>query len=132
MHNMTYADLKPTDDQMVRLERLRNAAKVYGELLETELPEGEDKNHIIRAHRSNAMWATVAVTRLVDGAPRPPDHGGTDMRFAAGTAQAAAQEEAKRRALEAQQHANEHDAVRRAEEAKERHAKQRQEDQRRK
>ena len=83
MHHATYAYLMPTDDQMARMERLRAAAKSYSEVLETELPDGPDKDYVIRGHRSNAVWANIAVTRLPDGAPRPPDHGGTDMRFAA-------------------------------------------------
>jgi hypothetical protein len=34
------------------------------------LPDGPDKTFVIRAHRSNAMWANVAITRLPDGTPR--------------------------------------------------------------
>lgn len=70
MHSSTYDYLKPTLDQMDAMVRLREAARVYGEILEKELPEGPDKTFVIRAHRSNAMWANVAVTRLPDGTPR--------------------------------------------------------------
>lgn len=70
MHYSTYDYLKPTLDQMDKMNRLREAAKVYGEVLEKELPEGPDKTFTIRNHRSNAMWANVAVTRLPDGTPR--------------------------------------------------------------
>jgi hypothetical protein len=38
--------------------------------LEALLPDGPDKTFVIRAHRSNAMWANVAITRLPDGTPR--------------------------------------------------------------
>jgi hypothetical protein len=70
MHPSTYEFLKPTDEQIAHMARVRAAAKTYGEILEAELPDGPDKTFIIRAHRSNAMWANVAITRLPDGTPR--------------------------------------------------------------
>lgn len=70
MHSSTYEYLKPTDAQIAKMARLREAAKVYGDVLEKELPEGPDKTFTIRAHRSNAMWCNVAVTRQPDGTPR--------------------------------------------------------------
>ena len=71
MHSSTFGYLKPTDDQLVKMARLRQAAKDYCDVLEAELPDGPDKTFIIRAHRANAMWVNVAVTRLPDGTPRP-------------------------------------------------------------
>lgn len=70
MHESTFGYLKPTDDQMERMNRLREAAKVYCDVLESELPDGPHKTFVIRAHRSNAMRVNVAVTRHPDGAPR--------------------------------------------------------------
>ncbi len=70
MHASTYEYLKPTDEQMAQMAKHREAAKVYGEALEALLPDGPDKTYTIRAHRSNAMWANVAITRLPDGTPR--------------------------------------------------------------
>jgi succinate dehydrogenase/fumarate reductase flavoprotein subunit len=70
MHRTTYEYLKPTDEQIEKMSRVREAAKTYSEILERELPEGPDKTFVIRAHRSNAMWANVAITRLPDGTPR--------------------------------------------------------------
>lgn len=70
MHPSTYEFLKPSEDQINRMARVRAAAKAYSEILEQELPDGPDKTFVIRAHRSNAMWANVAVTRLPDGTPR--------------------------------------------------------------
>lgn len=70
MHSSTYEYLKPTDEQIGSMQRVRNAAKAYSEILEKELPEGPDKTFVIRNHRSNAMWANVAITRLPDGTPR--------------------------------------------------------------
>ena len=71
MHTSTYEYLKPTIEQMEAMNKAREAAKVYGEALEALLPDGPDKTYVIRAHRSNAMWANVAITRLPDGTPRP-------------------------------------------------------------
>lgn len=71
MHASTYEYLKPTDRQMGQMARVRAAAAAYSAVLESELPEGPDKTFVIRNHRSNAMWANVAITRLPDGTPRP-------------------------------------------------------------
>lgn len=70
MHASTYDHLKPTDQQITQMAEAREAAKVYGEALERILPNGPDKTFAIRAHRSNAMWANVAITRQPDGTPR--------------------------------------------------------------
>ncbi len=70
MHPTTYEFLKPTDEQIAHMARVRSASRAYGEVLEKELPEGPDKEYVIRAHRSNAMWANVAITRQADGTPR--------------------------------------------------------------
>lgn len=70
MHPSTYEYLKPTEDQIERMARVRAAAKVYGDILADELPDGPDKTFVIRSHRSNAMWCNVAITRHPDGAPR--------------------------------------------------------------
>lgn len=70
MHTSTYDYLKPSDEQVERMARVRAAAKAYGDVLEAELPDGPDKTFAIRGHRSNAMWANVAITRHPDGAPR--------------------------------------------------------------
>lgn len=69
MHPSTFEYLKPTDEQIAQMAKLREAAKVYCDALET-LPDGPDKTFIIRAHRANAMWVNVCVTRLPDGTPR--------------------------------------------------------------
>lgn len=69
LHPSTYEYLKPTDGQIAQMAKVRLAAKVYNDVLET-LPDGPDKTFVIRAHRSNAMWANVAITCLPDGTPR--------------------------------------------------------------
>lgn len=70
MHPSTYEYLKPTDEQMAAMAKLREAAAVYGAALADLLPDGPDKTFVIRAHRSNAMWVNVAITRQPDGTPR--------------------------------------------------------------
>ena len=70
MHPSTYEYLKPTDEQMEKMARVRAAAKAYNDVLDAELPDGPDKAFVIRAHRSNAMWANVSITRHSDGTPR--------------------------------------------------------------
>lgn len=70
LHPSTYEYLKPTDEQIACMARVRAAAKAFNNVLEAELPDGPDKTFVIRAHRSNAMWANVAITRQPDGTPR--------------------------------------------------------------
>ena len=70
MHPSTYEFLKATDEQIAQMAKVRTAAKVYNDVLDEVLPDGPDKTFVIRAHRSNAMWANVAITRLPDGTPR--------------------------------------------------------------
>ena len=66
----TFEYLKPTGTQTEQMARVRAAAKAFCDVLEAELPDGADKTFVIRAHRSNAMWANVAITRNDDGSPR--------------------------------------------------------------
>ena len=70
LHPSTFEYLKPTDDQLTKMAVLREAARAYAEALDANLPDGPDKTFVLRAHRSNAMWVNVAVTRLPDGTPR--------------------------------------------------------------
>jgi hypothetical protein len=70
MHESTFEYLNPTDAQIEAMGRVRAAAKVYCDALEADLPDGPDKTFTIRNHRSNAMWANVAITRQPDGTPR--------------------------------------------------------------
>lgn len=70
MHSSTFEYLKPTDEQVEAMSRVRAASKAFCDVLEAELPDGPDKTFTIRGHRSNAMWANVAITRQPDGTPR--------------------------------------------------------------
>ena len=70
MHSLTYQYLKPTDEQVQMMQTLREAAEAYGVMLDAMLPDGPDKDFVLRNHRTTAMWANVAITRLSDGTPR--------------------------------------------------------------
>ena len=70
MHLSTFDYLKPTDAQIEAMAKVRAAARVFGEVLANELPEGPDKTWVIRNHRTTAMWANIAITRQPDGSPR--------------------------------------------------------------
>lgn len=66
----TFEYLKPTDQQVSDMAQLRHAAADYARTIDRLVPEGPDKTFILRAHRANAMWVNVAVTREADGKPR--------------------------------------------------------------
>lgn len=70
MHQSAFEHLKPTDHQLFDMEIVRKAAKQFCDVLEQILPDGPDKTFILRQHRTNAMWANVAITRNADGSPR--------------------------------------------------------------
>ena len=73
LHPSTFEYLEPTDAQLLDMADLRRAAVVYATVLDRVLPDGADKTFVLRAHRSNAMWANVAITRYADGTPRHAD-----------------------------------------------------------
>ncbi len=70
LHPSTFEYLKPTDEQLGQMAVVRQASATYAAILDANLPDGPDKTYVIRAHRSNAMWANVAITRQPDGTPR--------------------------------------------------------------
>jgi hypothetical protein len=70
LHPSTFEYLKPTDAQISDIAVVRKAAADYAAVLDELLPEGPDKTFVLRNHRSNAMWANIAITRQPDGTPR--------------------------------------------------------------
>jgi len=70
MHDSTFRYLKPTDEQLLHMDRVRETFVVVSAVLEEEVPEGPDKTYLMRKLREVAMWANVAITRQPDGAPR--------------------------------------------------------------
>ena len=69
MHLSTFEYLAPTQEQKELMEYMRSAALTYAQALD-HLPDGPDKTWVLRNHRTNAMWANVAITRDADGSPR--------------------------------------------------------------
>jgi len=69
-HPSTFQYLQPTEEQQAAMQRVRDAATAYSDLLEAELPPGPDKTYLMRKLREVAMWANTAITRQPDGAPR--------------------------------------------------------------
>jgi hypothetical protein len=61
---------RPLDDQIERMQRVREAAEAFAEVLERELPDGPDKTFVLRNHRTTEMWSIIAITRQSDGSPR--------------------------------------------------------------
>ena len=70
MHSSTFEYVKPTDDQLETMGRVRKAAAEFAEVINAELPDGPDKTYILRHLRTTAMWCNVAITRQPDGSPR--------------------------------------------------------------
>lgn len=70
LHDSTFEYLRPSEDQLQRMETARTAAKVYADVLDSTLPPGPDKTFVLRKLRDVQMWANVAITRNSDGSPR--------------------------------------------------------------
>ena len=70
MHPSTFEYLKPTDEQMQAMDKVRFASTVYAAIIEQSLPDGPDKTYVLRKLREVAMWVNVAITREANGAPR--------------------------------------------------------------
>ncbi len=70
MDASTFEYLKPTDDQIASMARIREAFAELARKLERELPGGPDATYVMRKLRECAMWSNVAITRHPDGSPR--------------------------------------------------------------
>ena len=70
MHESTFLYLKPTDEQLELMARMREAFSVCAECIEAHVPEGPDRTYLLRKLRECGMWANVAITRHADGSPR--------------------------------------------------------------
>lgn len=73
LHPTTFWYLKPTEQQIVDMARLRSAVAYYAGIVDEIVPDGPDKTYVLRKIREIAMWVNVAVTRLPDGTPRNDD-----------------------------------------------------------
>ena len=74
----TFEYLKPTDQQIITMSKVRATFKRAAEDLATLLPDGADKTYVMRTLRTAAMWANVSITRQADGRPWPDPH---DARY---------------------------------------------------
>lgn len=70
LHPSTFQFLTPSEQQIADMAKLREAAKAYADVVDAVLDNGPDKTAILRQHRTNAMWANVAVTREANGTPK--------------------------------------------------------------
>ncbi len=70
MHSSTFEYLKPTDDQIETMAKVRGDAASFAKTLEALLPDGPDKTYALRKFREVSMWANIAITRQPDGSPR--------------------------------------------------------------
>ncbi len=76
LHESTFGYLNPHPDEVAVMQRLRDAAKAYADVITASLPESADRTYALRTIRTVAMWCNVAVTRNPDGSPRsesPPE-----------------------------------------------------------
>jgi len=70
MDPSTFQYLKPTDDQVISMNTLRDAFYELLDAIEANVPEGPDRTFAIRELRTVGMWCNVAITRNADGSPR--------------------------------------------------------------
>lgn len=70
MHASAFEYLKPTDQHLAKMGRVRASFAAFASVLLAELPDGPDKTFIMRELRTIGMWANVTITRLPDGTPR--------------------------------------------------------------
>lgn len=70
LHPVTFNYIQPTPEQITAMTQHRVAAAAYADAIDRLVPDGPDKTHMLRQHRTNAMWGNVAITRQPDGAPR--------------------------------------------------------------
>lgn len=70
LHPSTFEYLKPTDQQIATMSFCRNAVADCASILSSHIPDGPDKDHVLRLLRDAGMWANVAITRQADGTPR--------------------------------------------------------------
>jgi hypothetical protein len=70
LHPSTFNYLLPTDAQLELMFDVRAKTTEYARALSLALPDGPDKEYILRKVRELAMWIDVTITREADGRPR--------------------------------------------------------------
>ena len=71
MHPSTTQYLKPSDEQLVAMAKVREGYAATLALVDALLPAGRYKALTITALEESCMWAMKAISRDDDGAPRP-------------------------------------------------------------
>lgn len=66
----TFEYLKPTEAQIRAMARVRLAFAVLAQEIKISVPEGPDKDYVVRKLRECGMWTNVCITRNPDGSPR--------------------------------------------------------------
>lgn len=75
MHTSTFEYLQPTKPQVETMQAVREATRIYANVLDAAVLDGPDKTYLMRKLREVAMWANVSITRQPDGSPRSTDGG---------------------------------------------------------
>jgi hypothetical protein len=70
LHSSTFEYQKPTEDQLDRMAEMRTHFAAFAQYLDDALPDGPDKDHVLRQLRDCAMWGNVTLLRTADGTPR--------------------------------------------------------------
>lgn len=70
LHPTTFEYLKPTDDQLESMAYVRAAFAQFISHIDVHIPDGPDKDHVLRMLRDCAMWSNICITREPDGTPR--------------------------------------------------------------
>lgn len=70
MDDSTFGLVEPTKEQLRAMSIVRAQITETAALLMDKLPEGSDRDHVMRLLRDANMWAMVCITRNPDGSPR--------------------------------------------------------------
>lgn len=65
-----FETVPPNMTQMAKLNAVRDAAKIFGDVLRETIPPGPDKTYVFRTFRTAMMWASVAIMKQPDGSAR--------------------------------------------------------------
>jgi hypothetical protein len=70
LHHLTFANLNPTDQQRLAMDKLRDAYTALAGATLNIVPPGPDRTYVLRKLRDCAMWSNLAIMRHPDGSPR--------------------------------------------------------------
>jgi len=70
LHHLTFANLNPTDQQRLGMEKLREAYEAVSGAVLNVVPSGPDRTYVLRQLRDCALWSSLAIMRHPDGSPR--------------------------------------------------------------